>query len=45
VSTDEPALTRDDVAHLAQLARLQLSDAELDTYLGQLEVILGRQGQ
>lgn len=40
MSTDEPALTRADVAHLAQLARLELSDAELDTYLGQLEVIL-----
>ena len=35
-----PALTRADVAHLAQLSRLQLTDAELDTYLGQLEVIL-----
>lgn len=35
-----PTLTRDDVAHLAQLARLELSDEELDLYVGQLSVIL-----
>ncbi len=35
-----PALTRDDVAHLAHLARLELTDAELDLYVGQLSVIL-----
>lgn len=40
MSTHEPALTRDDVAHLAHLARLELTDAELDIYLGQLGVIL-----
>ncbi|MDQ6657011.1 MAG: Asp-tRNA(Asn)/Glu-tRNA(Gln) amidotransferase subunit GatC [Actinomycetota bacterium] len=40
MSADEPALTRDDVAHLAHLARLELTETELDTYLGQLEVIL-----
>lgn len=40
MSTEQPALTRDDVAHLAQLARLELSDAELDTFVGQLDVIL-----
>ncbi len=34
------ALTRDDVAHLAHLARLDLTDAELDLYVGQLSVIL-----
>jgi aspartyl-tRNA(Asn)/glutamyl-tRNA(Gln) amidotransferase subunit C len=33
-------LTRDDVAHLAHLARLELSDDELDLYVGQLSVIL-----
>lgn len=33
-------LTRDDVAHLAHLARLDLSHDELDLYVGQLSVIL-----
>jgi aspartyl-tRNA(Asn)/glutamyl-tRNA(Gln) amidotransferase subunit C len=33
-------LTRSDVVHLAHLSRLDLSEAELDTYVGQLEVIL-----
>ena len=33
-------LTRADVAHLAHLARLELTDQELDTYVGQLSVIL-----
>ena len=33
-------LTREDVAQLAQLARLQLTDEELDLYAGQLSVIL-----
>lgn len=35
-----PVLTRTDVDHLAHLARLDLTDAELDTYVGQLSVIL-----
>lgn len=35
-----PAITRDEVAHLARLARLDLADDELDRYAGQLEVIL-----
>lgn len=35
-----PALTRADVDYLAHLARLELTDAELDTYVGQLSVIL-----
>ncbi len=39
-SAEPPALTRDDVDHLAHLARLQLTEAELDTYVGQLSVIL-----
>ena len=34
------ALTRDEVAHLARLARIDLSDAELDRLAGQLGVIL-----
>ncbi|MEO7234165.1 MAG: Asp-tRNA(Asn)/Glu-tRNA(Gln) amidotransferase subunit GatC [Lapillicoccus sp.] len=34
------SLTRDDVAHLASLARIDLSDAELDRMLGELTVIL-----
>ncbi|AZI59554.1 Asp-tRNA(Asn)/Glu-tRNA(Gln) amidotransferase subunit GatC [Nakamurella antarctica] len=35
-----PVLTRADVAHLAHLTRLALTDDELDTYVGQLSVIL-----
>ena len=34
------AITRADVAHLARLARLELTDDELDNYAGQLDVIL-----
>ena len=34
------AITRADVEHLARLARLQLSEDELDHYAGQLDVIL-----
>ncbi|WP_295702051.1 Asp-tRNA(Asn)/Glu-tRNA(Gln) amidotransferase subunit GatC [Lapillicoccus sp.] len=34
------SLTRDDVAHLASLARIDLSEAELDRMLGELTVIL-----
>jgi aspartyl-tRNA(Asn)/glutamyl-tRNA(Gln) amidotransferase subunit C len=33
-------ISRDDVAHLARLARLAVSDEELDTFAGQLDVIL-----
>ena len=47
-ATDLPAesagpsglISRDDVAHLARLARLAVSDDELDTFAGQLDVIL-----
>lgn len=35
-----PALSRDDVAHLARLARIDLSDAELDHLAPQLQVIV-----
>lgn len=38
--SDAP-ITRDDVAHVARLARLTLSDDELDTFTGQLASILG----
>ena len=34
------AITRAEVAHLARLARLALSDDELDHYAAQLDVIL-----
>ena len=34
------AITRAEVEHLARLARLQLSDDEIDHYAGQLDVIL-----
>jgi aspartyl-tRNA(Asn)/glutamyl-tRNA(Gln) amidotransferase subunit C len=35
------AITRDEVAHLARLARLDLAPAELDHLAAQLDVILG----
>jgi aspartyl-tRNA(Asn)/glutamyl-tRNA(Gln) amidotransferase subunit C len=34
-------ISRADVAHLARLARLAVSEDELDTFAGQLDVILG----
>jgi aspartyl-tRNA(Asn)/glutamyl-tRNA(Gln) amidotransferase subunit C len=34
------AISREDVAHLASLARIDLSPAELDRLAGQLDVIL-----
>jgi aspartyl-tRNA(Asn)/glutamyl-tRNA(Gln) amidotransferase subunit C len=34
-------INREDVAHLARLARLAVSEAELDMFAGQLDVILG----
>ncbi|HEY7072538.1 MAG TPA: Asp-tRNA(Asn)/Glu-tRNA(Gln) amidotransferase subunit GatC [Acidimicrobiales bacterium] len=33
-------ITREDVAHVARLARLQLTDVELDTFTGQLAKVL-----
>jgi aspartyl-tRNA(Asn)/glutamyl-tRNA(Gln) amidotransferase subunit C len=33
-------LSREDVAHLARLSRLAVSDEELDLFAGQLDVIL-----
>lgn len=35
------SITRDEVAHLARLARLDLGDAELDHLASQLDVIIG----
>lgn len=35
------AISREEVAHLAMLARIDLSPAELDKLAGQLDVILG----
>ena len=35
------AISRDDVAHLAKLARIDMSEAELDHMAQELEVILG----
>ena len=38
---DSPVLGRDEVAHLARLSRLAVSDDELDRFAGQLQAILG----
>ena len=35
-----PSITRDEIAHLANLARIDLTDAELDHLAPQLSVIL-----
>ncbi|MFM9376680.1 Asp-tRNA(Asn)/Glu-tRNA(Gln) amidotransferase subunit GatC [Gordonia sp. VNK21] len=42
---NQPAISRAEVAHLARLSRLALSDEELDTYAGQLDTILGHVAQ
>ena len=39
-SSDRVEITRDEVAHLAVLARIDLDDAELDHLAPQLSVIL-----
>jgi aspartyl-tRNA(Asn)/glutamyl-tRNA(Gln) amidotransferase subunit C len=36
-----PSISRDEVAHLARLARLAVSDDELDLFAGQLDQIVG----
>ena len=36
-----PGITREEVAHLAKLARLELKDEELDHFAGQLDDIIG----
>ncbi|MHC9296445.1 Asp-tRNA(Asn)/Glu-tRNA(Gln) amidotransferase subunit GatC [Mycobacterium sp. LTG2003] len=38
-------ISRDEVAHLARLARLALTDNELDSFAGQLDAILGHVSQ
>ncbi|WP_022924348.1 Asp-tRNA(Asn)/Glu-tRNA(Gln) amidotransferase subunit GatC [Serinicoccus marinus] len=38
-------LSREDVAHVAMLARIQLEDAELDRFAGQLDQIVDWVGQ
>jgi len=35
------SITRDEVAHLARLARIELTDAELDHLAPQLDLIIG----
>jgi aspartyl-tRNA(Asn)/glutamyl-tRNA(Gln) amidotransferase subunit C len=39
-SASAPSITRDEIAHLANLARIDLTDAELDHLAPQLTVIL-----
>lgn len=41
MASDSGGITRDEVAHLARLARLAVTDAELKMFAGQLDVILG----
>lgn len=41
VEAGEVQILPEDVAHLAQLARLAVTDAELELFAGQLQVILG----
>ncbi len=41
MSTDAHSLSRDDVAHLARLSRLAVTDEELDRFAEQLGVVLG----
>ena len=38
-------ISRDEVAYLARLARLALTEEELDSFAGQLDAILGYVGQ
>ena len=38
-------ISRDEVAHLARLARLALTESELDSFAGQLDAILGHVSQ
>ena len=38
-------ISRDDIAHLARLARLSLTDGELSSFAGQLDAILAHVGQ
>ncbi len=38
-------ISRDEVAHLARLSRLALTDTELDSFVGQLDAILAHVSQ
>lgn len=38
-------ISRDEVAHLARLSRLALTDSELDSFAGQLDAIIGHVSQ
>ena len=40
-----PQISRDEVAHLARLARLALTEDELDSFAGQLDAILAHVSQ
>ena len=42
---DAMAITRDDVVHVAKLARLELTEAELERFAGQLNAILEAVGK
>ncbi|MFC0314193.1 Asp-tRNA(Asn)/Glu-tRNA(Gln) amidotransferase subunit GatC [Gordonia phosphorivorans] len=44
-SQSEPTISRTEVAHLARLSRLALTDDELDQYATQLDSILGHVAQ
>lgn len=35
------SISREEVAHLAKLARLAVSDEEIDVFAGQLDIIIG----
>lgn len=41
----DPRLTRDDAAYVARLARIDLTEQELDLYAGQLAVVLDHAAQ
>jgi aspartyl-tRNA(Asn)/glutamyl-tRNA(Gln) amidotransferase subunit C len=41
MAREDASITRDDVAHLARLSRIEMSDEELDHLADQLDVILG----
>jgi aspartyl-tRNA(Asn)/glutamyl-tRNA(Gln) amidotransferase subunit C len=41
----EAKLTRDDTAYVARLARIELTEAELDLYAGQLAAVLDHAAQ
>ena len=39
--SESPVISREEVAHLARLARLDVTEVELDTFAGQLGAIVG----